>query len=365
MCIVRTYIILIINCTILVLNSFHFMFIGFCGLKFVGKKTFSRFLRDIYNFTIVQVSSEPSPPGNERILNFPNMDELLEWVTERWQEDFVLADVVNFENYEKISKRPFFILIEIKSRVCDRFRRKESSESLNEMLKEDDFECFKGDGLMKLGPFSSFTFLNCAGLKEFKSSIRHLGLNDDRAKKTLTRPDWDGYFMRIADFAAKRTNCMKKAVGAVLVQDKRIVSTGYNGTARGLNNCFDGGCDRCNSNTKCGLGLDSCLCLHAEENALLEAGRIRAANATLYCTTAPCLSCARKICQMAVSRVVFHKNYTVKHFAEKLFKEAGIVLEKYEGNLGGSVVINCSDEIEVVEALNDEFNLSLSNLSIQ
>lgn len=163
--------------------------------------------------------------------------------------------------------------------------------------------------------------------------------------------------MRIAEFAAKRTNCMKRGVGAVLVQEGRIIATGYNGTAKGLNNCFDGGCARCNANTKCGQALDSCLCLHAEENALLEAGRARATGGTLYCTTAPCLSCARKICQLSVKRVVYRQDYSVEHFTARLCKEAGILLEKFDGNIGGSVVINCADNVTVDD-------LSIDGLSI-
>jgi dCMP deaminase len=92
---------------------------------------------------------------------------------------------------------------------------------------------------------------------------------------------------------------MKRRVGAVLVMNKRVISTGYNGTPRGLRNCNEGGCARCNSTSvssmasangtvtpiKSGVALDECLCLHAEENALLEAGRDRAEGGVMYCNT--------------------------------------------------------------------------------
>jgi len=100
------------------------------------------------------------------------------------------------------------------------------------------------------------------------------------------RPGWDAYFMQLASLAAKRSNCMKRRVGCVLVREKRVIATGYNGTPRGLKNCNDGGCARCNGGSAGGTGLDTCLCLHAEENALLEAGRERVGvGATLYCDT--------------------------------------------------------------------------------
>ena len=319
------------------------MFIGLCGLKFSGRSSFAHFLCDDYNFTIVRVSKEPSPIGSSKVLHFVSVDEMLEWVTVRWREDFVWPELDRFEDYEKVSKRPFFLLIEIKARVTDRFTRSKYSE-IEELLNEDDLQAFKRNGLLQLTPHAEYKFLNCAGLAELRVSIGKLYLDEVSVKSTLTRPDWDTYFMQIAEIAARRTNCMKRGVGAVLVRDKRIIATGYNGTACGLTNCSDGGCGRCNSNTKCGLELDSCLCLHAEENALLEAGRSRSTGSTLYCTTAPCLSCTRKICQMSVSRVVFHRDYNVEHFTDRLCRDAGIVLDRFEGNVsGGSIVVNTAD----------------------
>lgn len=103
--------------------------------------------------------------------------------------------------------------------------------------------------------------------------------------------------MRLSLLASLRSNCMKRRVGAVLVREKRVVSTGYNGTPRGVDNCNEGGCERCNlagggeeEEGGMGKGLDECVCLHAEENALLEAGRERVSGggtkgAVLYCNT--------------------------------------------------------------------------------
>ena len=86
----------------------------------------------------------------------------------------------------------------------------------------------------------------------------------------------------------------------------------YNGTARGLRNCNDGGCPRCNIGRSPGDPSDQCICLHAEENALLEAGRDRLGeNAVLYCNTCPCLGCSVKIIQSGVKEVVYHLSYKV------------------------------------------------------
>ena len=87
------------------------------------------------------------------------------------------------------------------------------------------------------------------------------------------KPDWNDYFMRIAWIVKLRANCMKRSIGAVIVKNFRIVSTGYNGTPFGFDNCYEDGCGRCNSNIQSGKDLDKCICLHAEENAILEAGK--------------------------------------------------------------------------------------------
>lgn len=101
------------------------------------------------------------------------------------------------------------------------------------------------------------------------------------------RPSWDTYFLSLCTLASLRSNCMKRRVGAVLVRANRVLSTGYNGTPRGLKNCAEGGCARCNASAACGSALEECLCLHAEENALLELGRDRggAEGTVLYCNT--------------------------------------------------------------------------------
>ena len=105
------------------------------------------------------------------------------------------------------------------------------------------------------------------------------------AEKHL-RPSWDQYFMNIAKAVATRSNCCRRQVAAVLVRDGRIIATGYNGTPRGVRNCDEGGCPRCNSDTPSGAGLTECLCSHAEENAIVQSAYhgIAVRGAVLYTT---------------------------------------------------------------------------------
>lgn len=142
------------------------------------------------------------------------------------------------------------------------------------------------------------------------------------------RPSWDQYFMDIAHVAASRGNCLRRQVAAVLVLDRRIISTGYNGTPRGVKNCCDGGCPRCNSDVPSGKNLTECLCSHAEENAIVQAAYhgIAVKGATLYTTYSPCLQCAKMIINAGICEVVYHNRYSIDTTSLALLHEAGVIV---------------------------------------
>lgn len=150
--------------------------------------------------------------------------------------------------------------------------------------------------------------------------------------KQLLRPSWDEYFMGIAKVAGLRSNCIKRKVAAVIVRDKRIVSTGYNGTPRGTKNCFEGGCPRCNSLADSGTRLDECLCSHAEENAITQAAYhgVSVKGGSLYTTFAPCLMCTKMIINGGLSEVVYNLDYPLNEVSFDLLKQAGVDCRQYE-----------------------------------
>lgn len=150
--------------------------------------------------------------------------------------------------------------------------------------------------------------------------------------KKIERPGWDRYFMDIAHVAATRSNCCRRQVAAVLVRDCRIISTGYNGTPRGVRNCSDGGCPRCNSDTPSGTGLHQCLCSHAEENAIVQAAYhgIAVKGATLYTTFSPCLLCAKMIINAGIVEVVYHQRYSIDETSLELLHEGGVIVRPLE-----------------------------------
>jgi len=145
------------------------------------------------------------------------------------------------------------------------------------------------------------------------------------------RPDWDTYFMDIACVVSSRGNCLRRKVAAVIVKDCRIVSTGYNGTPRGVRNCFAGGCPRCASKAPSGSGLAECICSHAEENAITTAAYhgVSVAGATLYSTLSPCLICAKMIINAGIREVVYENEYQFTSQTRKLLKEAGVCLRRF------------------------------------
>lgn len=145
-----------------------------------------------------------------------------------------------------------------------------------------------------------------------------------------TRPNWDEYFMKIAEATASRSNCCRRNVGAVIVKDNRIISTGYNGTPRGIKNCSDGGCPRCNSSASSGENLDQCLCSHAEENAIVQAAYhgVSVKDSSIYTTFSPCLICTKMIINAGIKEVIYKELYKFDDIAKRLFNETHIVIRE-------------------------------------
>lgn len=151
----------------------------------------------------------------------------------------------------------------------------------------------------------------------------------------MTKPSWDEYFIRIARLVASRSSCSSRQAGAVIVKDKMIISTGYNGTPRGIRNCDEGGCKRCEAKKrgeiKSGEKLDECVCVHAEENALLQAAYngVSVKGGVLYTSLCPCSYCSKHIINSGIKKVYYSDKYELDDISELLFKEAGVTLVKY------------------------------------
>jgi dCMP deaminase len=121
----------------------------------------------------------------------------------------------------------------------------------------------------------------------------------------------DEYFLEIASVVAKRATCLRNRVGAVIVRDKRIISTGYNGAPSNLDHCLDIGCIRLQYNIESGTQHEKCRAVHAEQNAIIQAALhgVSTDNATIYCTHQPCILCAKMIINANIKKVIYFSDY--------------------------------------------------------
>ncbi|KAK7694966.1 hypothetical protein QCA50_002154 [Cerrena zonata] len=278
--------------------------------------------------------------------SFLSAVNLLDYVTKNWKSNFVTVDLDTEELLQPFLIRPFVLVVYVDAPLLTRFQRCLQSErrasSLRDFIQEHDASFYgskqpngvsqtdlaqniaSGHPLRGLTSYAHITVINgSSSLPTFYTQLEELDLlNPERL-----RPSWDTYFMQLASLASLRSNCMKRRVGAILVRNNRILATGYNGTPRGLTNCNEGGCRRCNNASETS---DECVCLHAEENALLEAGRERIGNgAVIYCNTCPCLKCTIKIIQTGVKEVVYNLSYKVDDDSAALFKDAGVTIRRH------------------------------------
>lgn len=142
----------------------------------------------------------------------------------------------------------------------------------------------------------------------------------------MERPSWDEYFMEMAMLTAKRSTCMRRNVGAVIVQEKHIIATGYNGAPKGIPHCEEiGGCLREKMNIPSGERHELCRALHAEQNAIIQAATLAQSieGASIYITNQPCVICSKMIINAGIKRIVVKEGYPDK-LAVDLLAEAGL-----------------------------------------
>lgn len=290
----------------------------------------------------------PGPPQRSNALTFTTVSDIVDYVTQNWQGNYVTTSIHTPDLITALFHRPFAILIHIDAPISLRWQRFKSRcataslapPTLEQFVLRNDSNLYSPTtGLATLASRAQIKLLNnTACLQTLHKSLHALNLTDP----TRLRPSWDHYFMTLASLAARRSNCMRRQVGCVLVRSSRVISTGYNGTPRHITNCNEGGCARCNTGGGGGASLATCLCIHAEENALLEAGRDRiGGGAVLYCNTCPCLTCSIKIVQVGITEVVYSQSYYMDAQAAELFQRAGVKFRQFSPPLEGLVDLSC------------------------
>jgi dCMP deaminase len=232
-----------------------------------------------------------------------------------------------------------FALLWVSADVRTRFERSQArgrsgdGDTLQEFEALEARELASADGaaqqLLAVAALADETVPNDGDLLELEGRLDVLVRS---ALLFRDRPGWDEYFMNLATVVASRSNCVKRMVGALVVADRRVISTGYNGTPRGVRNCNEGGCPRCNGGAEAGTRLDECLCSHAEENAITQAAYhgVSVRGATLYTTFSPCLMCTKMTINAGIQEVVYGTSFPLEDVSSSLLREAGIKVRRQD-----------------------------------
>lgn len=252
-------------------------------------------------------------------------------------KNYVIDSIRHPAEVEALKSRTGFVLVSVEAPLEVRFERNRQRAREAEPMTLEAFRRveeaelenpdLEGQQILRCEKLADYILVNDSTVEVFHERV-------DQLVRTLlqgsTRPGWDEYFMNIAQVVASRSNCIKRKVAAVVVKDRRIISTGYNGTPRGTRNCNEGGCPRCNELAPAGTALEECLCSHAEENAITQAAYhgISVSGATLYSTYSPCLMCTKMIINAGITEVVYNEDYPLGDTAQALIKEAGVFLRQ-------------------------------------
>ena len=332
------------------------MLIGLIGKNAAGKTTVAEYLKSkgFYYYSLSDILREEA----EHSGIFPARDNLIKLGNElrkkfgpgilstmalekiKFDRNYVVDSIRNPEEARVLKRQAQAQLFFIDAQERARFERLKARarpgdpRTFEEFLSLEEKEAQNSDDAMQN---IEATILLADKKIENNSTLQGLyrqvdqSLESKASAQQFERPDWDRYFIEVAKTVATRSNCVKRKVASVIVKDKRIISTGYNGTPRGVKNCNEGGCVRCNSFAESGTKLDECVCSHGEENAIVQASYhgVPIKDSTLYTTFSPCLMCAKMIINAGIKRVVYNEEYPLNETAGRILKEAKIELVQH------------------------------------
>lgn len=328
------------------------MLIGLTGRNASGKGEVAKYLatKSFYYYSLSDVIREEVrgrglPMSRETLINTGNelRDKggpavLAERILEKIEDDkhYVIDSIRNHHEVEALRKAKNFKLVQVDAPLPLRFERLSLRAREGDPITFDRFveleqrEVAGGENsqnLSRVEALADYTVINDGPLDALYAQVDALF---QKIVKQISRPGWDEYFMDIAKVVSSRSNCVRRKVAALIVRDKRVVSTGYNGTPRGTRNCNEGGCPRCNGRAVSGTALDECLCSHGEENAIVQASYhgVSVKDATIYTTFAPCLMCAKMIINSGIREVVFNLDYPLNDSSFQLFSQAGVAVRQ-------------------------------------
>jgi dCMP deaminase len=331
------------------------MIIGLTGSLAAGKGVVSDFLKE-QGFIYLSLSDELRERLKQGKVELTR-ENLQKWGN-RLREEYgssvlakLVSEKINAQKYnnsiidgirnpaeiQELRKLKNFFLVSVDAPLETRFRRmvtrnRESDpKTFEEFLKVDAKdkgmgELETGQGVGKCMEQADFTLINDGTLEEVKQKIKNLY---EKIELKIPRSTWDEYFMKMSMLIGERSTCLRHHIGAIIVKEKRVLTTGYNGAAKGVKDCIELGCLRNKLNIPSGTRHEVCRAIHAEQNALIQAGvhGININNSTLYCTHTPCMICAKMIVNAGIKEVVSYHDYADEE-ARRFLKDAGILLRK-------------------------------------
>lgn len=254
-------------------------------------------------------------------------------------ENYVFTSIRNPSEVALLQRREDFVLIKVLApekirlkRIIARNREKDP-QTLSELRQKEFLENSSDPNAQQLNTVAKMARVilnNDSTLEELEKKVKKM-VQDWLYRLQPSRPSWDEYFLNIAEQVKSRATCLSAPKGAVIVQEKTIISTGYNGTPKGTKHCNQGGCPRCTSRhlgkLKSGDFSEPCTCCHSEENAIIQAANrgVSTKEAVMYTTFSPCLNCAKMIINAGIKEVVCKTIYP-DDLGTKLLKEAGVKL---------------------------------------
>ncbi|MFW6024940.1 MAG: deaminase [Candidatus Woesearchaeota archaeon] len=252
-------------------------------------------------------------------------------IKENNYQKVVIESIRNPHEFEELNKLDNFKLIRIVSdpkkrykRLLDRDRDNEIN-SFSDFLELEERENSKDENFQKVEAVEEKTPVvvrNDDTLEKFKKKISLL-------IDTIERPKWDRYFMNIAELVSERSTCYRRHVGAVIVKEKEIITTGYNGPPKKTKHCLEVGCFKERNDVSSGKGHDDCRAAHAEQNAITQASfnGVSTKGAKIYITSAPCSHCSKLIINSGIKEVIYKEPYP-DSMRDEMFKQAGITVRK-------------------------------------
>lgn len=322
------------------------MYIGLTGTNASGKTTVLNYLvaKGYPKYSLSDILREELNQ-EEKAINRENLIEkgnalrmqhgpgiLASRVTEKLRTDFAVIDSIrNPTEVEVLRKLKRFILIAVDAPVELRFERAqarsrgENAATLAEFIElenreKSDHPHFQNiDACIELADFR---------IENTQSENALLATVDEiiRTAKSNIRPSWDEYFLKMAYLVAERSTCIRHHVGAIIVKQKQVLATGYNGAARDTRDCLELGCLRDELKIPSGERHEVCRGIHAEQNAIIQAARhgVNINNGTIYCTHSPCIICAKMIVNAGIQRIVVGGDYPdIMGMARQLYDEVG------------------------------------------